>query len=234
MILDSFTLYKVIFQIQYDDAYEIWDRAGAIARRLSEIWPELKVKEGQPQLQTLVGKDVEVQTGFSKSTVTISGTNALEHRRVQQLKETFEAWRDHLELATLKRISTRALYARHFDSIREANATVIGLGLVKWPDQKVFDQPQEADLNGIDVAYRFEDEQSFALLRIKAEQITYEVNLDPYFIEDSDIKNKKNRMLIDFDRGILGETKAEKIRVDEWIKGFLHVLNRDIEKVLRV
>ena len=233
MILDSFTQYKSIFQIQYSDAFEIWDRAGEIARRLSDVWPNLKVKEGQPQIQVLGGEGVEIQTGFSKPTVTLSGAKAFEQRKVQQLKNTFEIWSELLKLDVLNRVSTRVVFVKHFDSIKEANAAVFGLKLARWPDSKVFDQPQEADLNGLEIGYRFEDEQSFSLLRIKAEQLSFEVDLDPYFLDEANIKKTKNRMVIDFDRGLLGKVKVGNIRVDEWIKGFQHLLHRDIEKVLK-
>ncbi len=56
MILDSYKPTKLIFHIQYANAYELWDRAGAIGRCLGKIWPGLTLREGQPQHQTLVGK----------------------------------------------------------------------------------------------------------------------------------------------------------------------------------
>lgn len=233
MILDSFTLHKTIFQFDYADSFLLWDRSGVIAKRLTEIWPNTKVKEGQPHLQVLSGDGAEVHNGFSKSSVTLSGDKQLGTRRIQQVKDTFEVWREMLELKTLTRVSTRAIYVKHFDSIKDANAAIFDLNLAKWPSTKVFDQTQEADLNGLEIAYRFEDKQSFTIVRVKAEQLIYKVELDPYYLEEPELESTKSRMVIDFDRGMLGTINAENFRIDEWVKGFQHLLNRDIEKVLK-
>ncbi len=85
----------------------------------------------------------------------------------------------------------------------------------------------------MELRYRFQDEDSFSTLTIKSEQVTYQANLDPSFVEDYEIKKTVNRLIIDFDRGLLGTIKASNLRMDEWIKGFIHVLRRDIEKVIK-
>lgn len=103
--------------------------------------------------------------------------------------------------------------------------------MAKWPNQKIFDQPMEAELNGLELFYRFEDEASFSTLRIKAQQTKYNVNLEDTIIDEPNIEKTDNQILIIFDRGMLGTVNAEKFRVDAWIKGFQHVLRRDIEKI---
>jgi hypothetical protein len=234
MILDTFSLHNLIVQVQYDSAYALWDRAGAIAMKLSEVWPNLVVKEGQPQQQTLAGNGVQIQTGFSTSTVTISNSKAFDQRHVRQLSDTFEIWRSLLELKKLNRISTRAVFGKTFSSIKEANDALLGLNLTAWPETKVFDQPLDSGQNGLDIQYRFEDEKSFAVLRVRAEKLKIEVGLDPFFFDESSIEKEKNRLVIDFDRGLLGSINVNSIRLDEWMKGFQHLLHRDLEKVLKV
>lgn len=233
MILDSYKVNSLVVQLEYAEAFELWDKSGAIARRICSIWPGLKVTEGIPQQQTLVAKGVSIQTGFTHSTVTLAGPNALEARRVQQLSESFQVWRELLSINVLKRVSTRAVYAKEFPSIRAANLELISLNLVRWPDSKVFDQPIDGERNSFDVQFRFEDANSFSVLRFRTEQLKFEVDLNPAFVEDSEIRKVKNQMIVDFDRGLLGTVSADKFRMDDWIKGFLHLMRRDIGKVLR-
>lgn len=233
MILDSYKIDSAIIQIQYADAFLIWDRAGAIALDLSKTWPGLKISEGQPQQQTLKGNGVTLQTGISKSTITISGDQALSPSRVSQIIKTFEVWRDALKLTELLRVSTRVVHVKEFASMQNANAELFAMNLMKWPKTKVFDQPTESDRNGFDVQYRFEDDNSFSLLRVKAEQVKYFVELDEDLFGEKEIEKIKCRMVIDFDRGLLGSVNAEKFRMDEWIKGYQHILNRDLEKVIK-
>lgn len=232
MLLDLYRPRSLIFQITYDEAFEIWDRAGAIGRTLYKIWPNLKVQDGQPHHQTLSGKGVVVRTGLTDSTVTLTGDSLFEAIKIKSLEDTYATWHDLLDLSILKRASTRVIYAKNFESMKAANAELFEMQLAKWPKTKVFDQPQDAELNGLEILYRFEDKDSFSLLRVKAEQIKAELELDAELFEQPVHTQTKNRLLIDFDRGLLGSVDAEKFRVTEWIKGFQHVLRRDIEKIL--
>ncbi len=150
-----------------------------------------------------------------------------------QIKETFEAWRDTLDLNILDRVSTRVTHSKEFVSLKEANADLLALNLARWPNTKVFDQPLESERNGLEIAFRFEDQSSFSVLRLKTEQLKAEPELDPEFFDESTITKTKNRLVIDFDRGLLGSVGGSKFRADEWIKGYQHILRRDIEKVLK-
>jgi hypothetical protein len=233
MILDSFKLNSAIIQLQYDEAFELWDKAGFVARAVCNIWPGVKLAKGQPQQQILRGKGVTLETGLTQATLTLMGPKAFEQSKVQQAKETFEVWREALALNQLKRISTRTTYIKEFASMKEANAELLALNMIRWPNTKVFDQPMEGDRNGVEILFRFEDQNSFSLLTLKAEQLKFEVDLDPQFTDQPEIRSLKNRLNIDFDRGLLGSVDATKFRMDDWIKGYLHILRRDLEKVIR-
>lgn len=71
--------------------------------------------------------------------------------------------------------------------MKEANAFIFGLKLAEWPDAKVFDQPQDSELNGLEINYKFEDKASFSALRLRAECVKFEVDLDPQYVNDSEI-----------------------------------------------
>lgn len=234
MILRDFDLANTIVQIQYPTAYEIWDRAGDISRKLSGIWPELKISEAQPHQQTLSNKEITLQTGLNQSTITIIGGKAFDQHKIKLIKDTFDVWKKSLELTEYNRISTRTTYAKEFKTIGEANNFLFKLNLAKWPESKVFDQPQNADLNSIEMLYRFEDGNSFSVLRIRTEMLKYEVDLDPRFTKTVEIKESLSRVIIDFDRGLLKNVIVEKFLVDDWLKGYQHLLHRDLEKVIKV
>lgn len=233
MILDSFKTHSATIQIFYADAFLIWDRAGEINRHISKIWPGVKITESVPQQVTLADEGVTIQTSINKSTIIISGEHALGQLKVRQICDTFEVWCKELEIDELSRVSTRVTYSKDFESLKNANAELLALNLVRWPDTMVFDQPLESDRNGLEVQYRFEDDSSFSVLRLKAEQLRYEVDLDPNLFNDPKIRKVINRMIIDFDRGLLGAVVAGKFRMDEWLKGYQHILRRDIEKVIK-
>lgn len=161
------------------------------------------------------------------------GAKAFDQLHTTRIKETFDAWRNGLDLNEFTRVSTRTTYAKDFDSMGKANNFIFDFKLAQWPTSKVFDQPEKSELNGLDIAYRFEDENSFSVLRVRAEQLKYEVDLNTEFVETSEIRGTKIRAIIDFDRGLLGKVSTEKFRVEDWIKGYQHILRRDIDKIIK-
>ncbi|GEM_PF-4714311 len=233
MILDTFKIDNATTQLDYDEAFEVWDRAGSIVRALLGIWPGLGLVEGKPNQQVLKGPNVSISTGLKQSSVTITGVKALDQQKIQQVKDTFEVWRRELSLRVLKRVSTRAIYLKEVPTIEAANKELLELRLVRWPTTKVFDQPLVSEKNSVDVCYRFEDAESFALLRFKAERVKFEATLDAQWFDEPVISKEKTRIIIDFDKGQLGSVNAEKFRMDDWLKGVQHVLRRDIEKVTK-
>jgi hypothetical protein len=231
MLLDTFTSHSLVVQVSYEDAFELWDGAGEIARRLSDLWGGLKVAEGTPQQQVLKGSDIIVNTSFNNGILTMLRDRASPSKSSEQVKASFDIWRDVLELKAVHRVSARSVFHRKFPTLGEANKFVTGLGLVRIPQSQVFNQDQDAELNGVSVSYRFQDDKAFSVLRVKAERAKFHAELDREFVDEA-IEVEKCRVVIDFDRGTLGSTDAAKLRLDEWLKGYQHLMRRDIPKVL--
>jgi hypothetical protein len=231
VFLDKFKLDTVAVQLQYAAAFEVWDSAGAVAKGMLGIWPDLQVLEGQPFQQTLKASCIQVQTGIKVSTVTVSGHTSLDQRTREQIAEAFKIWKTSLALDRLARISTRAIYAMGFDSLGDANAALHALNLARWPRGNMFDQSEKSAKNALELSYKFEDDASFSFLRLRTEENKYEVRLDPPF-ENQELKTVISRLVVDFDRGLLGSIDASKFRMDDWLKGFQHVLRRDVDKIV--
>ncbi len=233
MFLDTFRISQLVTQLSYANAYEVWDRAGSIAREMAAIWPGLDLVEGVPVRQVLRSPGVQLETGLQTCVVTLSQVDSID-RATPQLQRTIELWIRELQLKDVKRVSTKARFVRDFTSIREANGFLISLGLVPWPQTKVFNQPEKSEKNTFDLLYRFEDPESFTTLRLASEEVVYEIRIDPAFEYDGETKKVKCRAIVEFDRGVLGKVSMSGFRVEEWFKGFQHVLRRDIDKILVV
>jgi hypothetical protein len=231
MILDSLKLDTFVVQLLYETSYMVWDHAGAVATGMCAIWPDLKLVEATPPQQTLKARGIQVQTGIRQSTLTFTNQPSLDSRVMRQVSEAVGLWHKHLTLEQATRVSARASFAREYPSMKEANAALLAMNLARFPDQKVFDQPVDSDLNSIEVLFRFEDKESFSFVRLKAEQVKYELELDFPF-EDQELKKTVNRLVIDFDRGVIGKVKMSELRMEDWLKGYQHVLRRDLEKVI--
>lgn len=232
MLLDNFKLRTVIFQLQYAPAFEIWDRSGAISRRFTRLWPSLKVHQAEPNRVSLRAPGIEVRTELETAIVVLDASATAEVRAAQ-IRESVAIWKSELELLELLRVSMRVQYTKEFPTIRNANDFVLALNMVKFPTQKVFDQPIDGLKNGVEAGYRFEDESTFTTLHIKAESLEYKREAHPEFAEDKSVKFEKNRVLLDFDRGSLKPLSAKNLNAEEWIKGYFHVLRRDLDKVIK-
>lgn len=125
----------------------------------------------------------------------------------------------------------RLQYQKECADLRKANAEILALNIVRLPTQKVFDQPVDTAKNGVDLSIRFEDDTSFTVVRFRAEEISYKQTLDPTFFDDEKLEKVKSRARVDFDRGVLGSVDASAFRTDDWVKGYLHVMRRDIAKL---
>jgi hypothetical protein len=120
-----------------------------------------------------------------------------------------------------------------YDSLQHANQHLLSLGLIRWPETQVFDQPMDGEKNTFDLSCRFEDSNSFSHVRIATEHLLYELKVDPSIGFAAPEKKTRTTLFVEFDRGVLGKVNMNTFRVDEWLKGFQHVLRRDIDKVLR-
>ncbi|MDB5815127.1 MAG: hypothetical protein JWN23_2244 [Rhodocyclales bacterium] len=197
---------------------------------MSDIWPNLSLQGGQPNQQILRGDGIQINTGLAQSTLTLTGIKSLDQHK--NIRGAFEAWRDYLQLNQLLRLSARSTYVKEFASMREANAMLQNLKLGRWPQAKVFEQPMDSELNTIDMTFRFETVESFTTVRVKTDRLTFEADLDADFVDEPKIRKEKNRFVVDFDRGLLGTVDAAKLSIEDWLKGYTHVMRRDLDKVI--
>lgn len=232
MLLDTLKLRSAVFQVQFPAAFEMWDNAGATARTLAQIWPGLKVNTAEPFRIILHSDEVQIRQELTTAIITLRGKDSLDANSVRRIKETIECWKSMLQPKEFGRVSMAVEYGKTFNTLAEANGAVMALNLVKSPNEKVFDQPLDSQKNSVDVLYRFENEDTFSVLRVRAEGVVLERQNDPDFFDAPVDKVERHRLLVSFDRGTLKSVDPKTFRADEWIKGYLHVLRRDAPKIL--
>lgn len=236
MLLDQFVLHSFVLQITYPEQYEIWDHAGTAARQLHEIWPGLALSESQPNEQALQGPGVKVTHSLTSGVVVLWGEKGFDAPTVERLVRTLNVWRTTFQLQTATRVSCRSKFVRDYGRRGEASAQLLSWGLCRMPTSKVFGQSQESEQNGVELLFRFEDETSFAVVRTGVESLTLQLKAEgpeAHEFPSANEKKEKHRLFIDFDRGVLGKIGLQDFNLAEWIKGYQHLLRRDIEKVLQ-
>lgn len=231
MILDTFKLRTFTIRLDYDVAFELWDNAGSVARALNTVWGPLTVKQPTPNQQVLENSTAQLFIGMTQSFIVVKNGKAFDRRGFSLISRTFEILARYLSLHQITRVSARASYVMETTSIGEANSMVRSFPCVNWPSEKVFGQDPSSDLNTGSFSFRFQDEASFSVVDVKSEQVHHRAELEVLDVTDA-IDVKKNYVVIEFDRGTLGVVEANQFRIEDWLKGYRHVLNRDIDKVL--
>jgi len=198
---------------------------------MARVWGELKIKHPSPNQQVLEGQSVQLILGIEQSYITVKSDRALDSTTKDKLHASVIAIRDSLSLSEFTRVSARVSYGIYSETIAEANALARSFSCINWPEQKVFGQAKDSDENGVSFSFRFQDKTSFSVVEVKTEEATFHVDHDSV-LNVGPIDKKQCACLVEFDRGTFGPIDASRLRVIDWIEGFVHVMRRDIDKVL--
>ncbi|HUX90721.1 MAG TPA: hypothetical protein VMV48_08535 [Gallionellaceae bacterium] len=228
MELSEFKIRQVIFEIRYDNAFILWDRAGGISRDLTKIWPNLKLTEGTPNQQSLRSEDLSIQTSLLTSHIALIQPSNISQFS-EQIEETLRIWITSLEIKKFSRIGTRVIYAKTFESEDLAQKAVMNLGLVKYPEAPFFNH--KIPPRSSEVKLLWQDDSSQTQIIVKSEHQEVEVG---GLSDNPRDKHKKTAdvMLIDIDRATRGDVELSKFRVVDWLEGVQHLIARDVKRIL--
>ena len=196
------------------------------------IWPDLKFLGADPFNQRLKSPEVLLHTGMERGIITLPSFPNSDSPAIEKVQRALDVWRAELGLTSFKRVSSRVVYAKEFASLKMMGEALASLKLVRLPSSKVFDQPVDSDMNTVDVNFRFETKELFTFVRVHTESVELKLEPNADFPELPKQSRERFRLIVDVDRGVLGTIKASTFRFDEWVKGFHHVVRRDIDKVL--
>jgi hypothetical protein len=228
MDIAEFSLRQLIFEIRYDDAYILWDRAGDIHRRIARLWPGSQLVEGTPNQQSLQSDVASIVTGFKTAHIAArKPTSILQFS--DQFSETLAIWVDALELTRFTRVGTRVVYRKSFPSVETANQAMVGLGLIRVPQSPIFNH--KSGLYAADLRLVWQDEASQTQVVLRAERQEMEVK---GLFDDSGMNEKKtaDSVVVDLDRATIGIVELTKFRMADWLKGIQHLMSRDLNRVL--
>jgi hypothetical protein len=231
MKIIEFTIRQVVFEIRFEEAYEVWDRAGQINREFSELWPKIQLSEAEPNKQILKSDEVQLHTGLRSCNIALLfpktiAPNPANERRVS---ETFRVWRNALGFSKLTRVGTRVIMAKSFSSGNDAEQAIMSLGLTKTPKPPIFNH--DTDPAWVDVRLHWQDEATSTQVRVHPEHHETEIK-DPAGDPAKREKRTTYSVVIDMDRATRGSTDTGKFDVVQWLKGVQHLVNRDLTRLI--
>lgn len=228
MRLADFKMRQIVFEIRYDSTYVLWDRAGAIAKEITRLWPSLELDEGKPNNQVFSDDQVTVSTGLSSSYISIKQPkNILEF--AEQIATTTDVWISLLELQRITRVGTRVMYAKEYDTREQAGKAVIDLGLVNFPASPFFnhkEMPKQCDLR---LYWEEEGFQTQVIVKPERHELKVVGGLPDRPVEKK--RESSDVVLIDIDRATRGTVELSRFYVVEWLKGMNHLVSRDMDRI---
>lgn len=215
--------------MNYAPAYLLWDRAGEIARRLSKLWPDWKLEQAQPGVITARAGSARLNTALDASFVNIQSPKAFSSFS-EQIANSFQIWTELLEIRSITKIGGRAIYIKDLKTREEANSEYQELGLANWPTRDVFNIRMDSSLNSGSIHYQIEDDASSVAVRIAP---TFNViEIDNSEFPELSGKKEIHRLIVDVDRQTKKTTEADRFSPNDWLKGYHHLLNRDLSAIL--
>lgn len=230
MELSDLKIRQVVFEIRYDEAFSLWDRAGAINRELVKIWPGIRLSEApEPNQVSLKNKDVSIRTGLKTSYVALQQPNNITQNS-EQIEATLRLWVKELELSEFSRVGTRVIFTKFYESPASANNAAMSMGLVTYPAPPFFNHknlPMSAEVSLV-----WEDGSSQTRIAIKTEHQQLEVDGLPD-VQNENIKQTADLLVVDIDRATVGKVGIAKFRATDWIDGVRHLIARDMKRIFK-
>lgn len=224
----DFKMRQIVFEIRYEPAYVLWDRAGAIAKEIKRLFPSVELDEGKPNKQVFSDDLVTIGTGVDSAYIAVKQPkNALEF--AEHIASITDVWITFLELRKLTRVGTRVMYVKEFETSEQCGNALVELGLVRFPAPPFFNHkgsPKQCDLR----LYWEEDGfQTQLILKPERHELKVAAGLPDRSVERR--LESYDVVLLDIDRATRGTVDLSKFYVVEWLKGINHLVFRDVDRL---
>lgn len=231
-LLDLFKLERAVLEVRYPGAYLHWDRAGALWTEMTRKWPDLTNVKGTP-VQTVFARPGKHQLAVEMQQARI--IEFLPHSSLKSFAESAAWFVDvvvrSLEIHTFTRVGLRQIFFLRSSGSEKAAETVLESGLLKIPDSGFLGMQQRRVLFP-EYAVRCEGEATGARVSLKAIQRSFEREPEPMIGETEPWREEQFGVEYDVDYFTTKQADIEQMKLDEWIRGAVHVLRKDTESLV--
>jgi hypothetical protein len=231
---EDLTLLQAAFEVRFEEACLLWDRAGVVWDDTLKVIPNLKRQHTEPSrvvFATLNKPQMELS-------IEIARLGVIEHqpdKRLEGFSEIVSKFADiaipALGVAQYLRVGLRLIFAKEFSTPEAAAEAVLATGVIKEPVT-----PQLGITTPIlqpECAYRREDGKNGFGFRFKAETLNFEFRPAFGWSDFSEpISRTKHRVNLDVDCYIQAPVSAETMRFVDWISQTFHIIKRDASSLI--
>jgi hypothetical protein len=226
MDLSYFNLHSVNFEVRYDMACLLWDRAGSIWHVMRKNYPTLKFKEVVPaKVRATVDDKYQLAVEIDKLSASVFLSVGSLGDYMELCQQLLSGAVKALELTAFSRIGLRLVHRRDFQSVKEASEVLISTNMMKVPQGKHFGieghptlphyaMRWEGDTLGVQVNFRTQERK---------------VTVEPIMGEPTVQRIDKElfELIFDVDYYTIGSVDVGQFRVSDWMSNAMRVIRRD-------
>jgi len=228
--IEDFELERLVFEARFPNAFQLWDKAGALSDALAKLWEPLSLTTAQPgSIVFRHGRDMNLAVELGRAVMTLFYPGS--KPEVKQIDAFFGVVREHLQLTTLQRVGLRFLLFKKFETLPMAASSVLGVGILSAPKERVFGA--EGEPTAAEAVIGFTGKGLGATLRIGAQTRQVSIDLPPEVSPDiKETHETSHGVSLDVDFFTPKEVQAAQMGLAEWIEQVMHVYRRDVPKFL--
>lgn len=227
-------LFHAAFEVRFDEALFLWDRAGQVWDQTLKAIGGLKRQHAEPNkvvFASLAPPSVEL-------TAELGRLGVIEHNpdsKLEFLSETASKFTDivtdRLDILQYRRVGLRLMFEKQFETPEAAAEAFFSSSIVTAIYEPLFGisgpiiQPE--------YAFRREDGKNGFSVRFKSETQNFEFAPTMDWADFAKaISETRHRLTLDIDCYIQAPVSVEKMRFLDWIPSTFHIIKRDGAKVI--
>ncbi len=228
--LSDFRLFTASCECRFDNAYQLWDRAGAIWSEFSARLPGLRMIKADPgQTVFRLAKQFEFNLQLDRYSVNAYGRSA-DQELMGTIQEFSAIVAQHLQIERYSRIGLRPIFFRSLPDVGAAAEHILALNLVRVPPKPSFGISGTPEPRYL---VRLEDKSKGCLMQIYSQKRELKPDL-PFAWEGEDLATFESvDLAIDVDYYTIAAVTIGQINLPEWIKQAMHVIRRDVDQFLK-
>ncbi len=195
---DKLIIENFILEARFKNGFLYWDNCGKIWKQICEKWPNLVMKDVNPQKAIFELENEDLQLKFSASEILLSQSYPKSSLKTfkEIAKEIIPLIAGYLDISVFSRIGNRIHYIYPVKKIEQAEKILLDSGMINIPKNKV--DLFNGQLTNPGINFRIENDDVGYTFRILTQSRTLDIKV-PKILTLGHSDFKKNVLLIDID-----------------------------------
>jgi hypothetical protein len=226
MDLSHFDLQSVSFEVRYNQAYFLWDRAGSLWQAVRKSAPTIKLTESIPtKIAGTIDRRFQVSVELEKVLVIAFPPPSTLDDYMALCRNLLSAAVDILEIKVFSRIGLRTIYQRNFRSSEEAAVALLSTGIMKAPEGKHFGIEGPPKLPHY--AIRLDGDNLGIQVNFRAQERKIRIDVPMGETALESVEKDIFELNYDLDYYTIGTVDVGQFRASDWIPNAVRVIRRD-------